>query len=96
MRKTYTQNISDVIQDYLKEMNLDNKLKEVHVVNSWEQIIGRTIAKATRNIYIKDKKLFLKIDSSVIKNELLIIKDGLIKRINEFADEELVKDIVLY
>lgn len=96
MRKTYTQNISDVIQDYLKEMNLDNKLKEVHVVNSWEQIIGRTIAKATRNIYIKDKKLFLKIDSSVINNELLIIKDGLIKRINEFADEELVKDIVLY
>ena len=96
MRKTYTQNISDVIQDYLKEMNLDNKLKEVHVVNSWEQIIGRTIAKATRNIYIKDKKLFLKIESSVIKNELLIIKEGLIKRINEFADEELVKDIVLY
>lgn len=95
MRKTYTQSISDVIKESLKDLNIDEKLREVHVIKSWDQFVGKTIAKATKGIYIKDKKLFLKIESSIIRNELFIIKDELIKRINEFAEENLINDIIL-
>lgn len=95
MRKSYTQNIGEIIKESLKDLNIDQKMKEVHVINAWDQFVGKTVARATKGIYIKDKKLFLKIDSSVIRNELLIIKDGLIKRVNEYAGENMINDIII-
>jgi hypothetical protein len=95
MRKSYTKPIGEVIKESLKDLNIDQKLKEVHVINSWDKFVGKTVAKATKGIYIKDKKLFLKINSSVIRNELLIIKKGIIKRINEFNGGEIINDIII-
>lgn len=94
MRKTYTQNIGEIINDCLKDLKIDKKIKEVHVIKSWDEFVGKTIAKATREITIHDKKLFLKIESSIIRNELMLIKDPLIKRINEYANEEIITNII--
>ncbi len=95
MRRSNTQTIAEVIQDYLRELRIDKKIKEISVLNQWEEIIGKTIARSTKDIFIKDKILFVYLRSSVIRNELLIIRDGIIKAINEKAGEEIITDIVL-
>lgn len=94
MKRTNTQTLGEVIKDYLNALGLDKKLKEVSVINRWEEIIGRQIARATKDIYIDRGILFLKIDSSVIKNEILMIKKGLIKKINDEIGEIIINDIV--
>jgi len=95
MRKSNTQTIASVIKDYLKEAQIEGKLKEVQVVNSWEELVGKTIAHRTNRIYIKNGKLYLHINSSIVKNELLMFREGIIERINTNAGEEIVKEIVL-
>lgn len=96
MRRTNTQPLKEVIHEYVEALKMKSKLKEVGVVSSWEKIVGRTVAKATREIYIKDQKLFVKIQSSVVKNELLMIKEPLIKRLNEHGQGNIITDIVIY
>ena len=39
--------VSEVLREYKKEMRIDNKLKEVELINSWEEIAGQAIARRT-------------------------------------------------
>jgi predicted nucleic acid-binding Zn ribbon protein len=94
MRKSNTQPIGDVLREYIRKMNMEKKLKEVDVVGSWEALLGKTIAHYTRNIYLSKKILYVEISSSVVKNELVMMREKIRERINEEAGEEMVEKIV--
>jgi len=95
MRKTDTQTIAQVIKEYLKSPKLENKFKQFKIINSWEEILGKIVSKSTTNIYIKDKTLFVFLKSSVIRNQLYMIKTEIVKKLNEKVGEEIINDIVL-
>jgi len=83
------------MKDYIKEMHLEGKLNEVSVINSWEETVGKAIASRTTKIYIKDQVLYVFLNSSVVRNELLMLRQALREKLNERAGAEVVKDIVL-
>ena len=95
MRKNNTQKIDEIVRQYLKALGVDGKLREVRLVKSWDDVVGKTIAKSTRNIYIKDRKLFVELRSSVIRNELFLIREQLCEVLNEKAGESVINEIVL-
>lgn len=95
MRRSETVNIRVVIEAFLKEQGLEDKMSENRLLNSWEELLGKTIAKSTRNLYIKDQILFVNLRSSIVRHELLMIKDDLINKLNEKAGRKLIRDIVL-
>ncbi len=95
MRRSNTQKLGEVIKDYLKESNIDKKLTEIQLINSWEEIVGKEIARRTEKIYIRNNKLFVHFTSSVVRNELLLHRETIRTRLNEHAGEEIIKEIVL-
>jgi len=95
MRKKNTQKIDAVIKEYLKAFKIDDKLKEVRLIKSWDEVVGRTIARSTSNIYIHNRRLFVKLNSSVIRNELFMLRDGLKKALNDKAGSNVIDEIIL-
>ncbi|HEY4788048.1 MAG TPA: DUF721 domain-containing protein [Bacteroidales bacterium] len=95
MRRSNTQNIGDIVSQLLKELHIDRKLKEVRVINSWNEVLGNNVARATSKIYIKNRILFVYLKSPVVRNELMLLKSGIIKSLNEKAGENIIDDIVL-
>ena len=95
MRRSKTISISEAVDDYFKVMKLDTKLKETGIINSWESIVGKAIAMKTTNIYIKNKVLYVHLSSSVVRNELLMLREALCKKINDKAGADLISEIVL-
>lgn len=95
MKRSNIQPLKEVIQEYLEALKMNSKLKEVSLISNWENLVGRSVARATKDIYIKDKKLFVVLKSSVVRNELAFIKEPLIKRMNEEAKAEIIVDLVL-
>lgn len=95
MRRKKTMTLSEALKEYRREMHIDTKLKEVGLIKSWEDIVGPAIAKRTSSVYIKQGKLFIHLNSSVVRNELQMIKEALKERLNEAAGEELVHEIIL-
>ena len=95
MRRNKTQSLAEVIHDYIKEMNFGQKLKEVDITQSWEEIVGKAISSRTSHVYIKDNVLYVNLKSSIVRNELMMIKEALRAKINERSGEEVIKDIVL-
>ncbi len=95
MRRTETRNIGEVIREFLKEAGLENKMKEASVIGEWENLLGKSVARATGKLYLKEGTLYVYLTSSVVRNELQMLQEDIIKRLNELAGEELIKKIVL-
>jgi predicted nucleic acid-binding Zn ribbon protein len=95
MRRSKTISIADAVKDYIEEMRIGGKLSEAGVVNSWEEIVGKAISTRTSKIYFKDHVLYVHLNSSVVRNELLMLRQVLIEKLNQKAGTEVVKDIVL-
>ena len=66
------------------------------MLNIWEDIAGKVITARTKRIYLKDGVLHIYLTSSVLRNELMMLRDSLKSRINSRAGEEVVREIVLH
>jgi len=82
-----------VIDRWLKAYRLDGKMKELDVINAWPEMMGTAVAHRTKEISIKNKTLYLKMDSSVMRDELAHGKQVIIQRVNETAGCELITDV---
>jgi predicted nucleic acid-binding Zn ribbon protein len=67
----------------------------VNLISSWEEIVGKAISSRTSRVYIKDHILYVNLNSSVARNELMMLKEALREKLNERAGKEVIKDIVL-
>ncbi len=94
MERNNTQSIAEVIRAYLRESRLEKPLKERQLVQSWETLLGKSVSRATSKIYLKEGRLFVHLSSSVVKNELFMLQDEILKKLNDAAGEDLVKEIV--
>jgi hypothetical protein len=95
MRRSKTISLAEALRDYIREMNIGDKLSEAGVINSWEEIVGRAISSRTTKIYIKDHVLYVHLNSSVVRNELLMLREALREKLNQHAGTEVIKEIVL-
>jgi predicted nucleic acid-binding Zn ribbon protein len=94
MRRSKTISIEEAIRDYIREMNIGGKLNETTIISSWEETVGKAISSRTSKIYIKDQILYVHLNSSVVRNELLMLRSALRDKLNEKAGVEVIKDIV--
>ncbi len=95
MRRSETLNISEIINSLLKEQGLESKLYENRLMNSWEDLLGKTISRTTKSLYIKERILFVHISSSVVKHEVMMIRDELVKKLNQKAGKQVIDKIVI-
>jgi len=95
MRRSKTISLAEAVNDYIREMNLGGKLSEVAVINSWEEIVGKAISSRTTKIFIRDHILYVHLNSSVVRNELLMLREALKEQLNKKAGSEVIKDIIL-
>ena len=85
--------LKEVIDKLLRAYQLDGKMKEMDVIQSWPELMGVAVANRTKQISIKNKIMYLTMDSSVMREELLHGKQIIIHRINDKAGFEMINDI---
>lgn len=88
-------NIKMAIDRMLDTYKIRKKFDETSLVASWPEIIGTGIANRTKNLYIRDGKLFVKVESAVVKNELVLMRSQIIARMNEMVGHEMITEVVL-
>jgi hypothetical protein len=95
MRRSKTISLAEAMQDYIREMNLGEKLMEVSVINSWEEMVGKAISSRTSKVYIKEGILYVHLKSSIVRNELMMVREALREKLNGKAGGEVIREIVL-
>ncbi len=94
MKSSNEQTLKEAIFQLLKTYKLQDGINETKIINSWESIVGKMITNHTENIYIRNKKLYLKLDSPALKNELSFAKTKLIKSLNDIVKQQVIEEIV--
>lgn len=85
--------INAVIDKFLKAYNLDGRMKDFDIINGWEEMMGKAVAVRTEKIYIRNRILHLKLNSSVMRDELLFGKQVIIDRVNQKAGGQYIVDV---
>ena len=93
-RKSDIHKIDSEIQDLLKSFRIEDKFKETELIVSWEKIMGSTIAKRTQKIFIKDRKMYVKLSSAPLKNELNMSKSKIMSLFFQEFNNPIVDDII--
>lgn len=86
--------LKEAIESLLRVYKLQNKFDETYIIAHWEEIMGKPIAARTTKVYIKDKKLFLSVDSAPLKKELLMAKQKMIELLNKTAQQDIIAEVV--
>ncbi|MCE5329783.1 DUF721 domain-containing protein [bacterium] len=85
--------ISNIIEDYISELNLEKKLNNYKLFNHWEEIVGQEIAKNSRPKKLKDKVLFVSTVNPIWASELSLMSQDIIKKINNYLKEDIVSTL---
>ncbi len=95
MRKQkYDNSLEDVMQKLFDAYGWTEKMDGVRITNSWGKVVGSIFAKHTTNMYVKDKKLYVSLDSSVLRNELYMERTEIVKKLNSEIGKKVITEII--
>lgn len=86
--------IGQAIQQLLNRYHIKSKFDEANLINSWEILVGKPVAKRTKKLYIRNKVLFVELESPALKYDLSIHKSKIIDLLQKEFGTEVVKDLV--
>lgn len=95
MKEGKTKRIDELVEQVLRNMGLEQRYKEYEVTQIWPEVVGQMIASRTKKIKVIDGILFVSFDSAVVRNEISMVKEGLVRALNERVGKNVIKDIVI-
>ena len=95
VRRSKPTALSEAIQQMFDAFDLRKQVDEASVKASWEKVMGKTIASRTTKLFFKDQKLIIEVNSSPLKQELILSKDKIIELFRKEFGSEVVKDFVV-
>lgn len=87
--------MKDAIQQFMKSYGLQDRYLQTRILTEWPKIMGKTIANHTTDIYVKDRKLIIHVDSAPLKQELTMGKPKMVALINQALDANIIDDIII-
>lgn len=94
MGRTNDKTLKEAIEQMLKVYKLKRKFDETGLVVAWPEMMGKAVANRTKDIFIREKKLFVRIESAVIKNEMVMMRTNIIDKMNERAGGTVIDEII--
>ena len=87
--------LGDAIKEFLQKSRLRTGIQALQIEDTWEEIMGKTVAKYTDKIQIINHTLFITTQVAPLKNELLYQKDTIIQRVNQQLGSRVVREVVI-
>lgn len=95
MKRIDPKPIGDLFDQLFKSPDIAAKIAEGGLPNSWRKVVGPIIAEYTRQVRFVSGTLYVHVTSSVIRTELMMQRDALVKAINAEAGIDIVKQVTI-
>lgn len=95
MRRSKPETIGNLLPLFVKEYELEQGLMENRVMTLWEELTGLGVAKATTAKRLKNRKLYVSLSSSVVRQELFMKRSEIVKELNRCLGKEMIEEIIL-
>ena len=61
----------------------------------WEKLFGKHVAENTRDFMVRNKKLYVYVNNAPLRNQLMTMREGIRKRLNEEFGEEFLVEVIV-
>ncbi len=96
MRRTIPMRVGEVIDDWLRECpTIARKIAEAKVARVWPQVVGSVVAGYTLSVEVVRGVLYVKLSSSVVRNELFMRRDSLREAVNAAVGAQVVNVVIV-
>lgn len=94
MRRGKAESLGDVLQKYLRQEGIETPLNQHRLIDNWFKLMGPGIASYTGEISIYNQTLYVQIKSPALKSNLLMMREKLVKRLNEAVGSQVITNII--
>lgn len=94
MKRTNAEQIGALITKLLQADGIEGKFNEQQVAALWPQVVGNGVNRYTVERHVRDGVMYVTISSAALRNELMMNRSAIVKRLNEFMGREVIHDIV--
>ncbi len=96
MRRRNSEHIGDIISRYIREEGIETPLNQYRLLQAWTEVMGDAISNYTGEMFIKNQTLFIKIKSSILRQDLNASRNNIIQKLNNQVKAQVITDIKFY
>ena len=79
----------------IRQNGLETPLMQRRLIESWDEVAGDIIAKYTTEKYIRNQDLCVHIENPALRSEISMMKTELIRKLNNAAGGQVIREIRL-
>ena len=83
-----------ILKRLTSRMGIDTRLEMEKAVVLWEEVVGAKVARRARAEAVRGGILFVRVANSTWLQELSLLKEGIIEKLNASLENGMIKDIV--
>lgn len=88
--------IGELVSMYLRREGLETPLLQKRLVDSWETVVGKTVAGCTAEKFVKNQTLFVKIVNPALRQDLSMMRTQIVRRLNAQVGAMIIADLRVY
>ena len=93
MKRKDAHALSEILDEILRENNLDIGLDGARARAAWKEAMGEAVDKCTIDLRFDKGTLHVKLSSAVLRNELFMNRRQLIEKLNTHIGRPVIKNI---
>ena len=87
--------LKELVDKILRAYGYKDQLDEIELIKQYELAVGNMFVKHTENVYFQNKKLFVKLNSAALKQEMSYAKEALKEKLNSTMGRHIINEIVI-
>jgi predicted nucleic acid-binding Zn ribbon protein len=87
--------IKQAIQEFLKKSRIRGDIQALQIEDVWEEIMGKTIARYTKQLQIIGDKLIITTEVAPLKQELIYQREKIKQRVNEALGQKIINEVIV-
>ncbi len=92
-KSTSASSLGESLRLLLRNLEIETKVKQHIAAAKWSEIVGDTVAKVSEVDRVENGVLFVTVESSSWRNELVFMRREIISKINATLGEEIIREI---
>jgi len=94
-RQKESLSVKDLMGSFIQENNLAKGIQKISVKENWDSLMGNGVMSYTEKVELRKGTLFVKLSSSVLREELSYGKDKIKDMMNDAIGGEEIKKVIL-
>ena len=87
--------MGDLLEEFFARPYVAAKVAEGRLPDTWREVVGDAVANLTTDLRLENRILYVRLQSSVVRQELFYQGEALGDRINEVSKVRLVNAVIV-